>query len=1218
MGTFVKDNISGINVGSKSSNVSGKTVQSSNIDISNIERGSSEFTSNSNISSSVDFGDLFNDKAQASEVSSVSMTNGSTNIDGTNQSSSSVSQHGMANDKVNENSTNQQTGNAQSASLSNGKNEENNTSQATGRASSQGATSGGNQGSSTGQQGGSAHGASTSSGKGPSGSKGATGAKASGNSMSGGTPASGRGGSDGHKAGGVEVKSTTVKNATRPTAFNNNSSMQQTGTTVSQRTAKSSKVETNVSRAQNNTGSKIGKAVKWFIKEAINAFEKVKATEVVITTSVLSAVGNIVEAVVIDGLVGYVVAGALDFFGADDIANDLRKFAARDQVGEINKWFYEETDIGRQINELSAIKYDSAVAKGITSLSEMAIKIAAATAISMVPGGIFIVAGIGALEGMGNAAESAYQNALANGEDDLTLSVWSNLGILGSGALDAVAWVFNAKLGQGLLSIAGDIGKIGIKETTVNFGKQLFSKDTIKNILDSKNLLMNMGQSGLQSGGQIGKIFSKFMNGEEIKAEDWWDLAQTYGTYLFLNIAEDVLTESVSDYGKADSLNKLDAESPEKIKEPETNTNDIKEKVLVEDDSIEPTIEMRKQEDIELESKHKFEETNQIDIEEAKRIEAAAIEPYEFKCKHCGFDDTVSPNELDIHKCSSCGHTSDVDKIVYEFEPEKQKKFREVSEKYEDLLDQQGKKPLKRYKYKCQTCGVDDFITPHDLDYKKCSSCGETTEVEKIIENISESRRQNFIDEMQEYEDELREAGTRPIPPFKYICPDCGGLDYVSPTATGPQKCGYCGESTPLDMIESYWSSKKRKKFEQFKELDIKQKEMLKAKKEALKEVFNTPETLESDTNFIKNSLHFNDGTYGVDQGAFRNLIKNKRLNNDWLKDREELRKLLIEKFPEDTPADTEDYLNHIINSEKVNNFTKNIIIEYITKNTESYDDAFDIYSKSFTPVKADYYDKIVGKYMKMGLSEKEAVDYLLRIDNTGACSYAAQANGIAAHFADKEELFKEKFGFDLYREVDGKKVINSQELLADLYTYANTKSNVADAKLFDMVDGKLKILSDNPNNQVYLTKRIELRGDILQGYLKSKSIDFEYQGGQYSFDGGYWDDFIEMNVIAPGMEDSNKLTEIEIHDKIKNLLDENYNVQLGIYRSDNKMFTFKNSDDTINITTDNWSEGDGHAVFITDIYDSEIIISSWGERLKIPISEFVGNCFNIVWSKIT
>ena len=555
MGIFVRDNIGDINIGSKSSDVSGKTVHSSNIEISNIERGNSDFTSESNISSSVDFGDLFNEKASGSEVASSSMTNGSTNIEGTNQSGTNTTQQGMTNDKVNENNSNQQTGNAQSASLSNGKNEENNTSQSTGTASSQGTTSSGNQGSSTGQTGGSATGASTSSGKGPSGTTGGTGGKASTSSMSGGQTGNGQGGHGGHQAAGVDVKTSTVNANTRPTAMASGGAAAQTGTTVSQKTVTASEVETNASKAEANTGGIIGKAVRWFVKEVINVIDVIESTKTVIATSVLSAVGNIVEAVVIDGLVGYVIAGVLDLCGADDYANDLRKFAARDLVGEANKWFYEENDIGRHINEMSAIKYDSAVAKGITTFTETAVKIAAATAISTVPGGIFILAGIGALEGMGNAAESAYQNALANGETDLTLSVLSNLGILGSGALDAVAWIFNAKLGQGLLNIAGDIGELGIKEAGTTILKQIFSKETLSNALKPSNLLMNLGQSGLQSGGKIGPIFSKIVNGEEITLAEWGDLAFTFGLYFLINTVEDSMREYVTAYESGGNIN---------------------------------------------------------------------------------------------------------------------------------------------------------------------------------------------------------------------------------------------------------------------------------------------------------------------------------------------------------------------------------------------------------------------------------------------------------------------------------------------------------------------------------------------------------------------------------------------------------------------------------------------------------------------------------------
>ena len=550
MGIFVKDNISDINVGSKSTDVSGKTVQSSNIDISSIERGNSEFSSNSNISSSVDFGDLFNDKANASDVSSTSMTNGSTNINGMNQTSSSVQQQGMNNDKVNQNSTNQQTGNVQSASLSDRKNEENNTSQSTGTASAQGTTSSGNQESSTGQTGGSVNGASTSSGRGTSGSTGGTSGEASTNSMSSGNTGSGRGG---HNTGGAEVKSTSVQGATRPTALNNNSSMQQTGTTVSQKTANSSHVDTNTSNAQNNTGSKIAKGVRWFIKEVVNVIDVVESTKTVITTSVLSAVGNIFEAIVIDGYLGYIIAGKLDFIGADNLANELRKFAARDLVGEANKWFYEETDRGKHINEKSLIKYDSAIAKGVTTFTELTVVIAAAAVVEVFTGGtatpaiLAVFGGLGFLKGAGDQAEGAYQEKLEAGIEDLSLGAIDNLKVIGRGGLEALSWVFKAKAGVGIGQMieAAKVSSWGEVLTLVK--NDFLSEKNLKMMFSKGNVIMNAIGAGFQSSPQIMKVVQKARVGE-LESKDVAFLVVELIGYFGLNTVTDGLRNVTSGF----------------------------------------------------------------------------------------------------------------------------------------------------------------------------------------------------------------------------------------------------------------------------------------------------------------------------------------------------------------------------------------------------------------------------------------------------------------------------------------------------------------------------------------------------------------------------------------------------------------------------------------------------------------------------------------------
>ena len=560
MGIFVKDsNINTGTVGSQGTNTQSVTVHNTKVDVSNIERGNSDINTESQVTT-VDLGDLINEgTSTAAEAANTTITNGNINVGDTTQTASQTSNQNMQNSNTNTENINQQGESVTKHSIDNDQTKQDNVNQETGTASSKSASTGG-QGGSTNQPTGTASKPASSSTGGKSGSSsGGQGGSANSGSMS----AQGKQGAQGQKAGEVSGKAGSIKN-TQSKVLELGGDVSRTGATISNQKSITSKTKTtqgNSNKAHSNTGSKIGKGVRWFVKEIVHTVESIRATEAVLTTTVMSAAGRILEKVFIDGLVGYVVAGVMDLAGEDDIANDLRKFAARNLVEEANTWFYENTEMGRHINELSAIKYDSELAKKIESFSETAIKIAASTAISLVPGGVFILAAVGALEGMGGAAESAYQNALANGEEDLTLSLWSNLGILGSGALDAVAWIFNAKLGKGFLSIAGDIGEIGLKETAINFGKQLFSKETLHNILDPKNLLPNMGQSALQSGEEIGRIFSKYMNGEELTAEDWWKLAKTYGTYLFLNIVEDVLTDTVQDYKNADQIKQKEAEN---------------------------------------------------------------------------------------------------------------------------------------------------------------------------------------------------------------------------------------------------------------------------------------------------------------------------------------------------------------------------------------------------------------------------------------------------------------------------------------------------------------------------------------------------------------------------------------------------------------------------------------------------------------------------------
>jgi len=96
----------------------------------------------------------------------------------------------------------------------------------------------------------------------------------------------------------------------------------------------------------------------------------------------------------------------------------------------------------------------------------------------------------------------------------------------------------------------------------------------------------------------------------------------------------------------------------------------------------------------------------------------------------------------------------------------------------------------------------------------------------------------------------------------------------------------------------------------------------------------------------------------------------------------------------------------------------------------------------------------------------------MYNLDNTGACSYANACNSIFLSFRENPELFKQTFGYDMYIEIDGKKVLNSKALITDLYIFANSKTN--GGKIFDInpETGKLTVISpDNSmKNQVYVS----------------------------------------------------------------------------------------------------------------------------------------------------
>ena len=76
--------------------------------------------------------------------------------------------------------------------------------------------------------------------------------------------------------------------------------------------------------------------------------------------------------------------------------------------------------------------------------------------------------------------------------------------------------------------------------------------------------------------------------------------------------------------------------------------------------------------------------------------------------------------------------------------------------------------------------------------------------------------------------------------------------------------------------------------------------------------------------------------------------------------------------------------------------------------------------------------------------SKKDASRVLSLVNSQGACTYAAMADVIAYEYRCDPERFEECYGFPLYKKASGENcyVLNSEQLLVDMYVYSNMESH--------------------------------------------------------------------------------------------------------------------------------------------------------------------------------
>lgn len=350
------------------------------------------------------------------------------------------------------------------------------------------------------------------------------------------------------------------------------------------------------------------------IIESIGSFfsdlkEKVVSTGAVVATSVGSGVANIGEGIV-DGLTwcgGKVVEGGSWLIGKasglfndkteenimewrDQAKTDVKEFIGTDWIGEFNDWLYQDTEIGKSLNEKSLFKYDSKLAQGITNVVEFGGKLAAATAATITTGGAAAPAALGLLFGTGDQAEKLYQ------ENQNTTGA-QELGVLVSGIGEAANWFALGKMGEGGLTLAHLIKEKGLKETgtiTLNGIKSLLLNvktngaiTTGKNIIKNTKLGSSLAADNLaDSIGIIGDNASDWLIGNE---EFNVNSAINAGGELLAAWALNMFFDSASDYlsnpkkGKitsmADEIAEFERQLQKDITSLDTNSIDYKIKI---------------------------------------------------------------------------------------------------------------------------------------------------------------------------------------------------------------------------------------------------------------------------------------------------------------------------------------------------------------------------------------------------------------------------------------------------------------------------------------------------------------------------------------------------------------------------------------------------------------------------------------------------------------
>ena len=359
-------------------------------------------------------------------------------------------------------------------------------------------------------------------------------------------------------------------------------------------------------------------------------------------------------------------------------------------------------------------------------------------------------------------------------------------------------------------------------------------------------------------------------------------------------------------------------------------------------------------------------------------------------------------------------------------------------------------------------------------------------------------------------------------------------------------------------------------------------------------------DTYGTDQEFINNNVRYviNPSNIPFSRSDFYNYLSSRYPNTSLSELKSEWDGLFTGKITVTNPSDIVSYL-----ASRNQRLGKTI--------SQDIDRAVEEFESMSTKYQSSEYIKLQDYLTSKGMTTSESTNLLTFMNTTGVCSYTDIVNEILTSYRNNPKLFRSQFGYGLYTYTDGKKTLNGNQLLLDLYTYANTHYKGKDSfrPLFrESSDGSLHINSLDTSEQVYL-ERDDYK--IVENFLKSKdeSLSYEYKTKMYkpSLD----PDKVKYR-IKEALKNGN--VGIIIFSKSKN---EKYaydnNIELG---EDGSTILYDPTGE-YQVDTESWDEGDSHAMLVTGLTNKGIIVSSWGKKYVIDYEDLANNFYRLRFSNI-